>query len=98
MPRYRWVPGIVASLLIAGIGIAQADPWKDESGNRGRDRGPAIVVPVPPWAPPGPPVPRSGPPGERRGGIPPGHMPPPGEGRLWFPDRPPGQQPPPQRY
>lgn len=29
--------------------------------------------------------------------IPPGHYPPPGECRIWFPDRPAGQQPPPQR-
>ena len=28
--------------------------------------------------------------------IPPGHMPPPGECRIWFPDLPPGQQPPPR--
>lgn len=27
--------------------------------------------------------------------IPPGHMPPPGECRAWYPGRPPGQQPPP---
>src|SRR5690606_2891782 len=27
--------------------------------------------------------------------IPPGHMPPPGECRIWHPDRPPGHQPPP---
>ena len=27
--------------------------------------------------------------------IPPGHMPPPGECRIWFPDLPAGQQPPP---
>ncbi|MEL6324967.1 MAG: hypothetical protein AAFQ84_12135 [Pseudomonadota bacterium] len=27
--------------------------------------------------------------------IPPGHYPPPGECRVWFPDRPAGQQPPP---
>lgn len=27
--------------------------------------------------------------------IPPGHMPPPGECRVWLPDRPPGHQPPP---
>jgi surface antigen len=26
-------------------------------------------------------------------GVPPGHMPPPGECRVWFPDRPPGHQP-----
>ena len=28
-------------------------------------------------------------------GIPPGHLPPPGECRIWFPGRPPGHQPPP---
>ena len=28
--------------------------------------------------------------------IPPGHRPPPGECRIWFPDRPPGQQSPPE--
>ena len=27
--------------------------------------------------------------------IPPGHLPPPGECRVWYPDRPPGHQPPP---
>ena len=27
--------------------------------------------------------------------IPPGHMPPPGQCRIWYPDQPPGQQPPP---
>jgi hypothetical protein len=27
--------------------------------------------------------------------IPPGHMPPPGECRVWYPDLPPGKQPPP---
>jgi len=26
--------------------------------------------------------------------IPPGHMPPPGKCRIWYPNRPPGQQPP----
>lgn len=29
--------------------------------------------------------------------IPPGHMPPPGECRVWFPGAPPGHQPPPGR-
>jgi len=29
--------------------------------------------------------------------IPPGHYPPPGECRIWYPDRPPGHQPPPGR-
>lgn len=28
-------------------------------------------------------------------GIPPGHMPPPGSCRVWYPHEPPGQQPPP---
>jgi len=28
-------------------------------------------------------------------GVPPGHLPPPGECRIWYPDRPPGHQPPP---
>lgn len=28
-------------------------------------------------------------------GIPPGHLPPPGECRIWYPGLPPGQQPPP---
>lgn len=32
---------------------------------------------------------------ERGYGIPNGHLPPPGECRVWFDDRPPGQQPPP---
>lgn len=31
----------------------------------------------------------------RRYGIPPGHLPPPGECRVWYDNRPPGQQPPP---
>ena len=33
--------------------------------------------------------------GQGRGGIPPGHMPPPGECRVWYDGRPPGHQPPP---
>ena len=27
--------------------------------------------------------------------VPPGHLPPPGECRIWYPELPPGQQPPP---
>lgn len=33
--------------------------------------------------------------GDRAYKIPPGHMPPPGQCRIWFPGQPPGQQPPP---
>lgn len=32
---------------------------------------------------------------ERRQGVPSGHLPPPGECRIWYPNRPEGQQPPP---
>lgn len=34
-------------------------------------------------------------PGPKKAQVPPGHMPPPGQCRIWFPDRPPGHQPPP---
>ncbi|POF44380.1 hypothetical protein B0D71_00665 [Pseudomonas laurylsulfativorans] len=36
-------------------------------------------------------------PGYEEVGIPRGHLPPPGQCRIWFPDRPPGHQPPPGR-
>jgi hypothetical protein len=57
----------------------------------------AVVLGGPP---PGPPVvvtepPPGGPPGNL--GIPPGHLPPPGECRIWIPGAPPGQQSPPGR-
>ena len=35
--------------------------------------------------------------GHERLHIPPGHYPPPGECRIWFPGRPPGHQPPPMK-
>ena len=40
---------------------------------------------------------RGGDQGARRLGVPPGHYPPPGECRIWYPGTPPGQQPPPAR-
>ncbi|GGC71054.1 hypothetical protein GCM10011504_56010 [Siccirubricoccus deserti] len=93
------------SLALAASGQGAADPWKDESGN-GRDdrrgdyrseyrgerwddqregnrRGREARRDGWGWAP---------------SPIPQGHMPPPGEFRLWYPDRPPGHQPSPQRW
>ncbi|HKY64016.1 MAG TPA: hypothetical protein VJR29_11400 [bacterium] len=64
-----------------------ADPWKDESGKGWKGDGEKGVVAAPV------PVPVLGAP--RHIQIPPGHYPPPGECRLWYPDRPAGQQPPP---
>lgn len=78
---------LVSGLLVATF--AAADEWKDESG-KGKKKEYYSE--------------------ERRGHddrsyfhehgytqleIPEGHYPPPGECRIWFPDRPPGQQPPP---
>jgi hypothetical protein len=77
---------------------ASADDWKDESGKgRGYREGPSRYY-GDNWG---------GGRGNRgdkdyRGGsygyappIPDGHLPPPGECRVWYPDRPAGHQPPP---
>ena len=99
----------VSSLVFAlSLGTANADPWKDESGHRrgehrsegwgdrrererrdwrehrDRDhrRGDSRGYHRP-YAPPH---------------LPPGHLPPPGEYRAWFPDRPHAHHPPPQRW
>jgi len=107
MARLRLLPLCLAlALAVPGNGIA--DPWKDESG-RGRDRRErgwdhrGDRRDRDRWD-------RD----HRRGGdnrwddrrgyghhpppIPSGHLPPPGEYRLWLPDRPPGHQPPPHRW
>lgn len=53
------------------------------NGNRGGGLGRVVFPP-------------SGTPGPRRlEGVPRGHYPPPGECRVWYPNRPPGHQPPP---
>ena len=79
-------------LAMCWSGLATADDWKDESGKgkerehsrqgydeRGHDRGDSYF--------------------QRHGytqlDIPAGHYPPPGECRIWYPDRPAGHQPPP---
>jgi hypothetical protein len=89
-----------AAVLLMPVAAAQADDWKDESGKgrfRGGDRGSITVeIPLGPAAPPGRYY--GPPPGYYYGQpMPHGHLPPPGECRVWFPDRPPGQQPPPYR-
>lgn len=82
--------------LLLGATLATADPWKGESGHGHggpKGKGPDVEH-------------RQGPPerdtyfhehGYTRLDIPPGHYPPPGQCRVWFPDRPPGHQPPPVR-
>jgi hypothetical protein len=87
------------ALALCAPSVVAADPWKDESGHRGeRARGGGD---------------RRGDRDLDRGGrrdawgwplvshvqprVPPGHLPPPGECRLWYPGLPPGQQPPPGR-
>lgn len=75
---------------------AVADPWKDESGHGRAPRHAPTVVIVPVYPAPSvahhPPVYAA-----PAAVIPPGHLPPPGECRVWYPDRPAGHQPPPQR-
>lgn len=83
---------ILASLgiaLLLSAGLVSADPGKNESGHPGK--GPkhgAPAVQHESWFHQH---------GYSRLDIPPGHYPPPGQCRVWFPDRPPGHQPPPER-
>ncbi len=111
MARSRLLP-LCFALALAAPSIGMADPWKDESGS-GRDRRErgwdhrgdrgdrdrwdrgdrragvrwddrrSYGHHPPPYGPPS---------------IPSGHLPSPGEYRLWLPDRPPGHQPPPHRW
>jgi hypothetical protein len=84
----RVILACAAAMLVSGS-AAVADPWRDESGNRGwrgadRDRFEHRQ--------------------EQHGwrerqvrGIPRGHLPPPDECRIWYHGVPPGHQPPPYR-
>ena len=76
---------ICAAALVLAADAASADPWKDES--EGQWRGSYG------WQGDGY-APRRYRQAER---IPPGHLPPPGECRVWRPGIPPGHQPPPFR-
>jgi hypothetical protein len=87
----------VAVAAVLAPWAAMADDWKDESG-KGRYRaqgyggqgGVTVHIPLPA------PQPYYQPPGYYYAQpIPNGHLPPPGECKLWYPDRPPGHQPPP---
>ena len=92
----RRMASLALTVLLAAAAPAMADNWKDESGQgradrRGdwrpdRDAGGGNPRDdrraFVPWVPPR---------------IPQGHMPPPGECRVWYPGVPPGQQPPPGR-
>jgi len=98
MRRAMLIPLCLAAAT-AWPAITLADPWRDESGRgrgRGGDRPPVVVVPPPVHAPPPGYVPYD-PPAVRAERIPRGHLPPPGECRVWIPGLPPGQQPPPHR-
>ena len=72
---------VVAALLVGCSGRFEVDP-----GGISVDPDPIVIVPG------------DGDEGRRRRpptayDIPPGHLPPPGACRVWFPDRPPGRQP-----
>jgi hypothetical protein len=83
LPLYT---ALCAAALTLAAGAASADPWKDESG-KGQWRGSYG------WQGDGY-APRRH---RQAGRIPPGHLPPPGECRVWRPGVPPGHQPPPFR-
>ncbi|MEQ9814067.1 MAG: hypothetical protein RLO50_14915 [Azospirillaceae bacterium] len=72
---------LAAAVLLSVTGVEAKDPYPGTQW---------IPVPIP-IPIPTPQPPQQGP----HANVPPGHLPPPGECRIWFPDRPPGHQPPP---
>lgn len=87
---------MAAALLALLVPLAaQADDWKDESGKDGgkRERR-GVTVQIPHPTPPAYYEPRGYSYGQP---VPNGHLPPPGECKIWYPYRPAGQQPPPFR-
>ena len=97
----RRIPACFLALTLASPAAVLADPFKDESGRGRSDQaGGYFNDPEGDWRGrndtwrPGEPIPPLYAPAPNRS-IPAGHLPPPGECRIWFPDRPAGHQPPP---
>jgi hypothetical protein len=94
MSRWKLLSLAFAACLMGPAFTARADPWKDESGNGKQPRYAQPYYGQQYYAPPQ----RRSPPGYGYAEpIPSGHLPPPGECRVWYPGVPPGQQPPPFR-
>jgi hypothetical protein len=95
--RLVWLRLFAALFLTAAMAVtAMAAEWKDEAHGKGRKEHQEKHR-------------SKGKDWEHRGydgyfhehghttlGVPPGHLPPPGQCRLWYPGRPPGHQPPPE--
>lgn len=82
MPRIRRILQTAFIFLLlpwTSLTTVPADQWKDESGHGKKQESHSYFHEH----------------GHSTLGIPEGHLPPPGECRVWYPGRPPGHQPPP---